>query len=103
MDRVNAYLLRILSEIVRDELGANNDLITLTDITATRDLKEATVTVTAIESLEQHVKLLNQRRGALRHRLKPLLDFKTIPNLTFVADTHGHDIAHVEQILDALP
>ena len=103
MDRVNAHLLRILSELIRDELGANNDLITLTDVTATRDLKEATITVTAIGSLEEHVKLLNQRRGSIRHRLKPLLDFKTIPNLTFVADTHGHDITHVEQILDALP
>lgn len=103
MDRVNAYLLRILSEIVRAELGDNNDLITLTDVVTTRDLKEATVTVSAMQLLNLHVQELNQRRGAIRSKLKPLLDFKTIPNLSFVADTHGNDIAHVEQLLDSLP
>jgi ribosome-binding factor A len=103
MDRVNAHLLRLLSEIVRGESGENNDLITLTDITTTRDLKEATITVTAMQSVDLHVKELNHRRTAIRNRLKPLLDFKMIPNLTFVADMHGNDIAQVEQLLDSLP
>lgn len=103
MDRVNAYLLRLLSEIVRAELGDNNDLITLTDVLTTRDLKEATVTVTAMQSLNGHVFELNRRRSAIRNRLKPLLDFKTIPNISFIADTQGNDIAQVEQLLDSLP
>ncbi len=103
MDRVNAYLLRLLSDIVRSELDGGNDLVTLTSVTTTRDLKDARVYVTAVAGLPGHVDTLNARAGAIRHRLKPLLDFKIIPNLRFVADDRGGNIVEVERILDSLP
>lgn len=103
MDRVNAYLLRLLSELVREELAGNNDLVTLTSVDTTRDLKQARVFVTASAGLTGYVEQLNTSAYAIRSRLRPLLDFKIIPTLVFVADVHNQDIARVEQLLDSLP
>ena len=103
MDRVNANLLRLLSGIVHHELDANNDLVTLTSVLTNRDLQEALISVTAIDNVEKYVEILNQNQFSIRSRLKPLLDFKVIPNLKFVVDKHGQDITQVEKILDSLP
>lgn len=103
MDRVNANLLRLLSDIIRHELEAIDDLVTLTTVTTTRDLQNATIYVTAIDHAEEHVASLNKKSFEIRKQLKPLLDFKLIPNLNFVVDVRSHDITDVEAILDTLP
>lgn len=103
MERVDAQLLRLLSECVLEEYDANNDLVTLTSVHTTPDLHEAEVMVTASARLTDHVQALNAQRRTLQRAIKPLLDFKTIPNLTFRADEKGEEIGRVEHLIDQLP
>lgn len=103
MDRVNAHLLRILSTIVQDEIADSSDLITVTSAVTTRDLKQVTLFITATDRTAEYVKLLNSRAGKIRQTLRPHLDFKVIPYVTFVEDQHASDIAKVEQLLDTMP
>ncbi len=103
MDRVNAQLLRLLSTLVQDEITDSSDLVTVTDVTTTRDLQQVTVFVSAAQHTADYVRRLNERSGQLRSKLRPLVDFKVIPYITFVEDVRGPDIARVEAMLDSLP
>lgn len=102
MDRVNAQLLRLLSKLVQSEYQTP-DLVTLTDVHTTRDLEQAKVSVSAQSNLREHVQALNKRARGLRNALRPQLDFKVIPNLTFIEDAANENIVAVESILDKLP
>lgn len=103
MDRVNAHLLRVLSKIVQEEIADSSDLITLTDATTTRDLKQVTVSISAAQQVGEYVRRLNARKEQIRQKLRPLLDFKVIPYIIFVEDSRGDDINRVEALLDTLP
>lgn len=102
MEKVDAQLLRLLSELLVEEYDAGNDLVTLTAVHTTPDLHNARITVTASANLGSHIIALNRQRWALQRSLKPFLDFKTIPNLFFQADTTGDAIDRVEHLLDQI-
>lgn len=102
MDRVNAQLVRLLSTIIQDEITDSSDLVTVTDVTTTRDLKQTTAAISAAKDASRYVALLNERSFEIRNKLRPQLGFKVIPYITFIEDVRGPDIARVEAILDDL-
>lgn len=102
MPRVDAQLQRLLSDLLLREYDAGSDLVTVMDVHTTRDLKEATVIVSATADLERHVTALNRQARTLRNFLKPQLDFKIIPSLTFKPDAKRDEITRVESLLDQL-
>lgn len=101
MERVNELLRTMLSELILEKY-TTNDLVTLVDVRTTRDLKAATVFVSATEHLQDHVDALNRLAPELQQLIKPKLDFTAIPALTFKADETGDQISKVEDILDRL-
>lgn len=101
MERVNELLRTMLSEFVLTKY-TTDDLVTLVDVRTTRDLKQATVFVTASANLSDHVAALNRLAPELQRLIKPKLDFTSIPRLTFQADETGDSISKVEDILDQL-
>lgn len=101
MERVNDVLLNLLSPLIL-ELYPTNDLVTVIAVETAGDLRSATVTITAAENVPQHVKALNKLAWELQKIIKPKLDFRAIPKLTFVADTRGAEVGRLESILDQL-
>lgn len=101
MERVNDVLLNLLSPLIQ-EMYPTNDLVTVIAVETAGDLKSATVTITAADHLPDHVKALNKLAWELQKIIKPQLDFRAIPKLTFVADRHGAEVGRIESILDQL-
>ncbi len=101
MERVNDVLVGLLAPLI-EELYPTNDLVTVIAIQTAGDLRSATVTVTAGANIDEHVKALNELAGELQTIIKPQLDFRAIPKLTFVADRHGAEVGRIESILDQL-
>lgn len=101
MERVNDVLRGLLGPLIL-EMYTTNDLVTVIAVSTARDLKSATVTVTASNNLSEHVKGLNRLAPELQKMIKPKLDFRAIPKLTFEADARGAEIGRLESILDQL-
>lgn len=102
MQKVDAQLQRLISQLILNEYDAGHDLVTVTGVHTTRDLKQAQVVITATERMPQHVAALNRMARNLRELLKPQLDFKIIPALQFQADDKGEEITRVEALLDRI-
>lgn len=102
MERVNVLLKELLSNILANDYNAGNDLVTLIDVSTTRDLSTALVIVNANSNLSVHIEALNARAREFQCLIKPQLAFKIIPRITFKADANSNNIERVEQILDSL-
>jgi len=101
MERVNDLIRGLLSPLIQEQY-TTNDLVTIIAVDTARDLKSATVTVTASNHLPEHVEALNKLAWDLQNAIKPQLDLRAIPKLTFQADEHGAEIGRLESILDQL-
>lgn len=102
MERVDALLRRRLGEIIAEEYDAGNDLVTISRIRTTRDLKQADVFIVANDRVEKHVAALQRLAPRFQDTIKPELYFKAIPRLTFYDDAEQAGIIRVEEILDNL-
>lgn len=101
MQRVNELLLNLLGPLIQ-ERHPTDDLVTLIAVQTAGDLRSATVTITAAANVDEHVVALNQLAWELQATIKPKLDFRAIPKLTFVADRHGAEVGRLESLLDQL-
>lgn len=101
--RINAQLLRELTDIIRTELrdprvqGAG---ITAVDVSP--DMRHAKIHVSVLaldRKADDAAKALNGAAGKLRHQLKLRLAIKHIPELHFAADNIQVDVAKVSKLI----
>ena len=102
--QLQEHLKRELSRIIRRELKLPGmDLISVTHVDVTPDLKQATVYVSHIKKnedlREQCIKRLRRREKDIRAALTRALSTKSIPQLRFREDTSIKDAARITDIL----
>ena len=89
MRRVNAAILEVLSEAVRELKDPRIGFVTLTGVQATTDLSQATVYVSVLGSerrRRQTLAALEAARGVLQARVNRELRFRRTPKLAFEYD-----------------
>jgi len=97
--RINEGILRELTGLMRElkDPRLGQGLVSITRVEATQDLKFAKVYLSVYGEVDQKEmrKGLRSSAGFLRRELAHRLDFRTVPELTFVLDdsiTHGAKI-----------
>lgn len=88
-DRVAQQILRELTEIIRKEMkDPRVGMLTLTDVVVTRDLSQAKVFYSLMDSARQEevAAALARSSGFLRSQLARRIDLFTTPALLFVYD-----------------
>lgn len=103
MRRVNAALRQVLAEAVGRELSDPRlGFVTITDVAATPDLREAKVlyTVLGSSSRESSQAALESARGVLQGRVAASLGAKHTPVLTFVYDDHQDRARELTRLID---
>lgn len=103
MRRVNGVLREVLAEAVaRDLSDPRLGFLTITEVDATPDLREAKVyfTVLSPEQQEPSREALESARGVLQGRVAAELRTKNTPHLTFVYDRHREEAESLTRLID---
>lgn len=100
--RVNESLREILAEGVQHLADPRLSLVTVTDIRATRDLKEATVFWTTLDPTRRDgaASALESARGVLQGRVARELRARSTPHLHFVYDEHQDRAVDLTRLID---
>jgi ribosome-binding factor A len=105
MRRVNEALREVISESVGELKDPRIGFVTVTEVRASPDLRQATVFVSVLGSerqREQTLAGLESSRGILQHRLGRELHLKRTPQLVFEYDRSVERGARLSKLLDEL-
>lgn len=85
---------------VRDP-GLHGMSVTVTEVSASPDLRNATAYVMSLggEDMEGALGALNRAASFLRHRIAQQIELKYVPRLTFKADTSFDQAQHIDELL----
>jgi ribosome-binding factor A len=104
--RVNALLREALSELLQREVADPRlDLVTVTDVDTTSDLRQAHVYVSFLgDEQEQQagLKALSKATGYLRRQLGQRVYLRYVPELAFHLDPSVETGLRIDRILDDL-
>ncbi len=104
--RVNEQLRRELSALIRKLLPVSEyGLISVTEVDASKDLKNASVYVSAVGTNKQTddvIHALERIRAHLQHELSKKVVMKYTPHLIFRQDRGLERGQHLVEILDSL-
>lgn len=108
MERINAEMQKVLSQIINDELrnpNLDDCVITIAEVKTSPDLSTAKVFVSALNGEDkQELLLLELERSAnfIRKRIAEKLDFKRTPKLYFEYDNSLVQGENIMKILESL-
>ncbi len=103
MRRVNGALRQVLAEAVaRDLSDPRLGFLTITEVEATSDLREAKVFFTTLAADQRGPSgdALESARGVLQGRVAAELRTKHTPHLTFVYDSHREEAESLTRLID---
>ena len=101
--RVNEAIRHVLAEAIGRELSDPRlELITVTEVRSTPDVREATVFFTTFDAArrERSLAALEAARGLLEARVGAALTTKNTPHLHFVYDDHQDEAARLTRLID---
>ena len=100
--QVEQQLAQMLAAIAIPELAERFDLVSITRIELTKDLKLGTVWVTAAPSVPEDalVVAMTQRLSGWRRQLRERLSLRYFPNLTFRYDAGQAESLKIESLLE---
>lgn len=101
--RVNEAIRHVLAEAIGRELSDPRlELITVTEVRSTPDVREATVFFTTFDPArrERSLAALEAARGLLQARVGAALTTKNTPHLHFVYDDHQDEAARLTRLID---
>ncbi len=109
MQRVNEQVKRELSNLIRQLLPVeNHGLISVTEVTVSKDLKTAHVYVSTVgvgagsQKVERVLALLERARGDLQRELSRKVIIKYTPHLMFKWDDGIERGQHIVEVLESL-
>ena len=87
-NRLNGEMKKIISEIIRRDIKDPriSDMMSITDINVTEDLKTAKVYVSIYGESEPTIDALNRAKGFIRKELSRKMKIRTVPELFFEKD-----------------
>lgn len=91
IERLNSLLKEVISDVIRKEVKNPHlpNLITITNVDITRDLRHAKVAVSVIgddETREAALKALQSAAGFVAVHASKQVNFRYFPELTFILD-----------------
>jgi ribosome-binding factor A len=101
--RVNEAIRHVLAEVVGRELSDPRlELVTVTEVRATSDVREATVFFTTLDPRrrDRTLRALEASRGLLQSRVGAALGTKNTPQLRFVYDDHQEEAVRLTRLID---
>lgn len=106
IDRVNSELAKQISFVIQRKLRdprVVNNMVTVTGVDTTKDLKLAKVYVSFYGNDEGKlpcIKALNNSASFIRNELKTLVNMRLIPTLTFILDESAVYADHMEKLIN---
>jgi ribosome-binding factor A len=102
MRRVNAALREVLAEAIARQLSDPRlGFITITEVQATRDMREAKVLYTTLQKDRRPSQdALESARGVLQGRVATELGSRQTPQLSFVYDDHQDRARSLTRLID---
>lgn len=104
MLQVNENIQRELSPLLSEMIDWEGGLITVTQVIATPDLRQATVWISALNVAEPQkcIDLLNERSSDFYEPLSDRLRMKFIPRLEFKLDEKVDEISRVDSLFEEI-
>ncbi len=104
-DRIAELIRRELAVLIQHRMKDPRvpKLISISDLTVTRDLSHAKVYITQIGhsgSLDEAVTLLNNAAGYFRSELAKSVELRTIPQLHFIHDKTVEEGSRLSKLID---
>ena len=86
--RLNGEMKKIISEIIKRDVKDPriSEMLSITDINITEDLKSAKVYVSIYGESEPTIEALNRAKGFIRKELSRKMKIRTVPELFFEKD-----------------
>lgn len=101
--RVNALLREALGELLQREVADPRlELVTVTDVNTTSDLRAAHIFVTFLSDPQEGLQALAKASGYLRQRLGQKVYLRYVPELVFHLDESTERGLHIDRILSDL-
>ncbi len=83
-ERVSKEIMRVLSEILREELSDPRlEGIIVLDVETTKDLKKAEIFYTLIKEEERIEEVLDKAKGFIRKKIAERMNLKYMPEISF--------------------
>ncbi len=105
-DRVSNQIHRIISNIIKNEMRDSRvDMVTVTGVELTRNLKNARIYVSVLcdeNDVEESVAALNNASNFIRSRLGESIALKNIPAIKFYYDSSIVDGMRMDKLLDEI-
>ena len=105
-DRLRVQIKEIISEIIQRKLkDPHVGMITITDVTVTRDLSEAAVYYSVFGDVavrRSTNKTLERARGFIQSELGKVLHIRKVPNLRFEIDKSIDQGLRIQELLDQI-
>ena len=100
LDKIKESLRELASAFINQESNRKT-LITVTDVNISRDLKNATIFVTAYPQEQEHaaVDFLKRKRKDFKAYAKSRLHLKVIPFFDFALDLGEKNRQHIDELL----
>jgi len=101
--RINEALREVIAEALhRDVADPRLAMVTITQVRATQDLKEAKVYWTALDPARRDAagKALHSSRGVLQGRVARELRARQTPHLQFIFDEHQERAVDLTRLID---
>lgn len=102
---MNEAIRQVVAEAVGRELGDPRlELVTITEVRATSDLREAKVFFTVLDPSRREGtgRALESARGVLQGRIARALGTRQTPHLTFVYDEHQERATRLTHLIDSV-
>ncbi len=101
--RVESYLRREIAQIINQQMNDPRlGMITVTEVSVSKDLKLAVVYISALEKQEEKLSLLENAKGYIKHLLGQHYEMKFMPDLTFKIDRSYDEGKRIDKLLEEI-
>jgi len=101
-ERLEKLLLEQLASDILTIYELADRMVAVTRVRLSKDLSSAKVYITALEDVEEVVKILNSRTGYLRKLLATNLNLRYTPRLSFFKDEEEERAKRIDEIFRKL-
>ncbi len=105
-ERLESQMLKTITSIIRNDVKDRDlMLVTITDVTVTKDLSNAKILFTSLggEGKQQaDLKSLNNAKGFIKKQLASKMKIRKVPNLNFAYDDRTDIRNDFEKLLNSI-
>ena len=102
MQKVAALLKREVSVLINNKMSEKIDIVSVTDVEVTADLKDAKIYISFLDSAKEKeiLSFLDEKKAEFQKILGKKLSMKFTPRLHYLVDNYQEKIDKVEKLLE---